>query len=166
MDNLNDKYKNSTPPIELATDQIYYNNDTIFGYNQDINKTVIYDDELANFVEKCSSVDLQLEWYFHLFKNTFNFTTGFHYDIESQRLYSLGVDKKWEWNESSLINKLRCNIYDTINSAVANSGVVYKTYTDRLFAVKRLAYHKDINAELNEKLLQLLKTHFQERRIN
>ena len=166
LNNLNERFKNSTPPIELATEQIYYNNDTIFEFNHETEKIVICEEELDGFIERCETVEKQLDWYFQLFVRGLNFTTGFHYDAKTNRLYSLGVNKKWEWNESSLINKIRCGMYDTINTAVANSGVVYKSHTDRLFAVKRLAYHKDINAELNEKLLELLKIHFQDRRIN
>ena len=162
LDNLNEKYKNSISPIELASKQIYFNNDNIFEYNKDLDKNVICEEELEGFIEKCGSVETQLDWYFQLFKRTLNFQTGFYLDKQTNRLYSVGENGKWDWCECKIANKLRCGIYDTINSAVANSAVLHKTYTDKLFTVKRLNYTGDNTDEINEKLCEMLKSYYQE----
>ena len=163
LNNLNERFRNSTPPIDLANEQIYYNNDTIFEFNHETEKIVISEDELENFMEKCRTVESQMEWYFQLFKSTLNFTTGFYLDKETNRLYTVGVDKKWNWEESFITNRLRCNIYDTINSAVANSAVVYKTHADRLFVVRRLNYNGDQSDFINERLLEMLKAYYSQK---
>ena len=157
LTNLKEDRKNNTPPTQMITEALYYSNDNLFEYNKDLDKTIISEEELDNFIEKCETLDTQMEFYFKMCKRTFNSTTGIYNDKELDRLYILNEFNEWEWSESKLINKIRCCLYDTINTAVANSALVYRNYADRLMAIKRINYEGNSSNEINDKLLIVLK---------
>ena len=157
LNQLKEERKNNTPPTQMITDALYYSNDNLFEYNKEVDKTIICEEELDNFIESCATLYKQTDLYFKICKRTFNNTTGIYNDRELDRLYILNEDNIWEWSETKLINKIRCRLYDVISSAVATSALVYRNYADRLMAIKRINYDDKSIDSINEKLLMFLK---------
>ena len=157
LDKLQQEKGDKKPPVQMIQETLYFNNVGLFCYG-DNDKMIIEEEQLPNFIDKCSSLEGQEAYYSAILKHTFNPDMGIFLDTETNRLYHIDEETCcWDWNESRLTNKIRCSLWDTLNSAVANSAIAYKDYTSKLFAIKHTNFDGSKSDELNERLLEFMK---------
>ena len=159
LDNLQRDKPDKKPPIQMIHDTLFACNFGLF-YDGDGGKIIIDDEYVPYFIDKCSTLEGQEAYYYVLLKSTFNPDMGIYLDTETNKLYHINEHGLWDWSETTFINQVRCALFDTLGSAIANSAVAYKDHTSKLFAIKRFNYNGELTDEINERLLEFIKICF------
>ena len=157
LDNLQREKGDKKPPIQMIHDMLYFSNFGLF-CDGDGGKIIIDDEYVSYFINKCETSESQEAYYSVLLKSIFNPELGIFLDKETNKIYHINELGLWDWSETTFINQVRCALFDTLGSAIANSAVAYKDHTSKLFAIKQqLNYDGSKSDEINERLLSFLK---------